>query len=135
MCLYGTEAERAQLTTLARRLPYCVIVDPGALQSHADKSDDDGIRYFFRVIDHCDALVFSRLSGEITVGVGLEVNHALTRLIPVYELGSEKILKITRPVMSLSREETLKQYSLWRASPSAGQRRTASARGMEWKYI
>jgi len=123
MCLYGTEAERAQLTALARRLPYYVIVDPGGLQSHADKSND-GMRYFFRVIDHCDALVFSRLSGEITAGVGLEVNHALTRLIPVYELGYEKILKITGPVTFLSREETLRQYSLWRASPSAGQRGT-----------
>ncbi len=113
MCLYGTEAERAQLTVLARRLPYYVIVDPGGLQSHADKSND-GMRYFFNVIDYCDALVFSRLLGKITAGVGLEVNHALARCIPVYELGNGKILKVDEPVTFLSREETLNQYSLWR---------------------
>jgi hypothetical protein len=113
MCLYGTEAESTEVSAITRCLPYYEIVDPSTLQSHADKSDD-GMRYFFKVIDRCDALVFSRLLGEITAGVGLEVNHALTRLIPVYELDDGKTSRITRPVEFLSRDETLKQYALWR---------------------
>jgi len=114
MCLYGTDAERVQVAAMARLLPYYVIVDPSTLQSHADESKDI-MGYFFKVIDYCDALIFSRLLGEIAVGVGLEVNHALTRLIPVYELEDEGILRITEPVAFLSREETLKRYTLWRA--------------------
>jgi hypothetical protein len=115
MCLYGTDLERAQVAEVARLLPYYAIVDPGTLQSHADQSND-AMRYFFKVIDYCDALVFSRLLGEITAGVGLEVNHALTRLIPVCELQNERIFRIEFPVEFLSREETLKQYALWRSS-------------------
>jgi hypothetical protein len=113
MCLYRTEAESAEVAAITRCLPYHEIVDPSTLQSHVDKSDD-GMWYFFKVIDHCDALVFSRLLGEITAGVGLEVNYALTRLIPVFELDDGKTSRITRPVEFLSRDETLKQYALWR---------------------
>ena len=69
--------------------------------------------YFFRVIDYCDALVFSRLLGKITSGVGLEVNHALAASAMVYELDNGKISKVCRPVEFLSREETLKLYALW----------------------
>jgi hypothetical protein len=115
MCLYCTEVESAEVVAITRCLPFYEIVNPSTLQSHVDKSDD-GMRYFYRMIDYCDALVFSRLLGKITAGVGLEVNHALTRLIPVYELGNGRILRVTEPVRFLSREETLKQYAFWRTS-------------------
>ena len=115
MCVYGTEAEAAEVASLMRLLPYDVIVDPSILLSQANKNND-GMRYFFRVIDYCDTLVFSRLLGEITSGVGLEVNHALSRLIPVYELDDDRIWSITRPVEFLSREDTIKQYALWRTA-------------------
>ena len=113
MCMYGTEVEAAEIATITKYLPFYDIVNPGTLQTRADKSND-GMRYFFRVIDYCDSLVFSRLLGNITSGVGLEVNHALTRHLTVYELANGKIVKTTTPVKFLSREETLKQYALWR---------------------
>jgi hypothetical protein len=115
MCMYGTEVEADEIAAITKHLPFYDIVDPSALQTKADKSDD-GMRYFFRVIDYCDALVFSRLLGNITSGVGLEVNHALTRHLTVYELVNGKIVKTTTPVKFLSREETLKKYALWRTT-------------------
>jgi hypothetical protein len=118
MCLYGTEVERAEVAAITRWLPYYCVVDPSTLQCHADKEDGDGgMRYFLRVIDRCDALIFSRLLGKVTAGVGLEVNHALTRRIPVYELGDGKVSQVAARVEFLSREETLAQYTLWRNSP------------------
>jgi len=117
MCLYGTDLERAQVSDIARLLPYYAIVDPGTLQNHADKSSD-AMRYFFKVIDYCDALAFSRLLGEVTAGVGLEINHALMRRIPVYELEGGKIFRIDWPVEFLSREDTLKKYAQWRVGLS-----------------
>ncbi len=115
MCLYGTETEAAEVALIARCLPYYDIIDPRALQDKVDGSDD-AMRYFFKVINYCDALVFSRLLGEITSGVGLEVNHALAKFIPVYELGEGKVWSVTQPVQFLSREDTIKQYSKWRAA-------------------
>ena len=117
MCLCGTEVESAEVAAIKRRLPYYCVVDPSTLQGHAD-GGDDSMRYFLRVIDRCDALVFSRLLGKITAGVGLEVNYALTRRIPVYELGDGEISKIAMRVEFLSREETLSQYTLWHNSRS-----------------
>jgi len=115
MCIYGTEVERAEVAIITRCLRYYDMVNPGVLQDHAEKNGD-GMRYFFRVIDYCDALVFSRLLGRVTSGVGLEVNHALATNVTVYEFGNEKVSKISRPVEFLSREETLKQYALWRTT-------------------
>ena len=73
------------------------------------------MRYWFRQIDFCDALVFSRLLNRITSGVGLEVNHALARPIPVFELCKEGIVSVSKPVQFLTREETLKYFEFWRS--------------------
>ena len=110
MCLYGPEVERAEVAAITRRLPSCCVVDPGTIQQDAGKGDDDGMRYLLRVIDCCDTLVFSRLLGKVTAGVGLEVNHALARRIPVYELGDGTVSQVAARVEFLSREETLAQY-------------------------
>jgi hypothetical protein len=70
--------------------------------------------YWFRLIDCCDALVFSRLLNRITSGVGLEVNHALARPIPVHELRQGKMVSVANPVQFMTRKETLKQFEFWR---------------------
>ena len=113
--MYGTEVETAEIASIIKNLPSCFVVDPSALQNRAEKSDD-GMRYFFKVIDYCDVLVFSRLLGKITSGVGLEVNHALARLIRVYELDDGRVWRVIAPVEFLSREDTVKQYALWRTA-------------------
>ena len=127
MCVYGTEAEVAEIASITNLFPYHAIVNPNTLQSQADKGSA-GMRYFFHVIDYCDALVFSRLLGKITIGVGLEVNYALTRLIPVYQLDDGKVRRITMPVEFLSREDTVKQYALWRTAGNEAKQANFDAR-------
>jgi hypothetical protein len=112
MCLYGTAFEKAELLAIASHLPDCEVVNPGTLQNNQSKSD--GMAYWFRLIDFCDALVFSRLLNRITSGVGLEVNHALARPIPVHELSHGKMMSVSNPVQFMTREETLKQFEFWR---------------------
>lgn len=114
MCMYGTCAEATELSIINRRLPCYEIVDPSLIQKSADK--DEGMRFFFRIIDNCDALIFSKLLGKITSGVGLEVNYALSRQIHVFELENGRVVSLTTPALYLSREETYKQYELWRGS-------------------
>jgi hypothetical protein len=113
MCLYGTAPEKAEMLAIATHLSDCEIVNPGTLQKGTDM--DRGMEYWFRVIDGCDALVFSRLLNRITAGVGVEVNHAITRPIPVHELCKDKMVSVAKPVQFLTREETLKHFEFWRA--------------------
>ena len=112
MCLYGTVLEKTEMLAIATHLPGCEIVNPGTLQNNQGKKD--GMAYWFGLIDCCDALVFSRLLNRVTSGVGLEVNHALARPIPVHELSYDKMVSVTRPVEFLTREETLKHFDFWR---------------------
>jgi hypothetical protein len=112
MCLYGTALEKAEMDAIVTHLPNCEIVNPGTLQKSADKNE--GMRYWLRLIDHCDALVFTRLLNRVTSGVGLEVNHALARPLPVHELRQGKMVSVTNPVQFMTREETLKQFEFWR---------------------
>lgn len=39
-----------------------------------------------RLVEECDIVVFSRLLGKITAGVGKEVNHAMKNGKAVYEI-------------------------------------------------
>ncbi len=112
MCLYGTDFEKTELLSIAAHLPDCEIVNPGTLQTKQSKND--GMAYWFSLIDHCDALVFSRLLNRVTSGVGLEVNHAVARPIPVHELRKGKMVSVANRVQFMTREETLKQFEFWR---------------------
>ncbi|MDA4112501.1 MAG: hypothetical protein OK474_00440 [Thaumarchaeota archaeon] len=116
MCLYGTALEKAEMLAIAAHLPGCEIVNPRTLQRDGGKDEgkDEGMEYWFGLIDGCDALVFSRLLNTVTAGVGLEVNHALTRPIPVHELYHGNMVKVATPVQFLTREETLKHFEFWR---------------------
>jgi hypothetical protein len=112
MCLYGTALEKAEMLAIAAHLPGCEIVNPGALQRDGGK--DEGMQYWFGLIDGCDALVFSGLLNRVTAGVGHEVNHALARPIPVHELCHGNMVSVAKPVQFLTREETLKHFEFWR---------------------
>lgn len=114
MCIYGTDYEKEELGLIKKHLPDYQIVDPGSFQANTEKSRE-GMKYCFRIIDSCHALVFTRLLGKVTSGVGLEVTYAMSRSLPVYELQGGRIETITRPIHFLSREDTLKHYSFWRS--------------------
>lgn len=93
MCIYDTETEANEIWAIAKSLPYFEIVNPSLLQLKVNEPDTGMVR-FYRIIDGCRILVFSRLLGKITSGVGLEVNYALRNSIPVYELKNSRISKV-----------------------------------------
>ena len=67
-----------------------------------------------KLIDGCDSLVFSRLLGKITSGVGIEINHALTHNKPVYEMKDGRMENVKKGVKYVSREHTIQLYEKWR---------------------
>ncbi len=112
MCLYGTDLEKEEVESILKGFPNHEIVDPGEHDGNPEKSRA-GMKYCFNLIDGCDALVFSRLLGKVTAGVGLEISHALSKGIPVHELRNGEFKPIHRPVAYLSRDETIRHYEFW----------------------
>jgi len=59
-------------------------------------------------------MVFTRLLGKITAGVGFEINHALELGKVVYELKKDKIKQVKKPVKYISRNDTRSLYGKYR---------------------
>lgn len=86
--LYGTPAEKKELALIKQHFPVdSVVVDPGLVED-ASVGPEMEIKYFLRLVDQCDAVVFSRHRGVVTSGVSQEVNYAMSRGKPVFELRS-----------------------------------------------
>jgi len=82
------------------------VVDPGA--GNAPDEQKNEIQYFLRVIDQCDMLVFSRYKGVVTSGVLQEVNYALSKGKPVYELRSGgRVVPVTKRIARSSKIDAL----------------------------
>jgi len=109
MMIYGTQKERSEQSFIQHHFPGAEIIDPGAIQANPEKARR-GMEYCLDLVETCDALVFTRFEGAITSGVGMEVNHALSKGKRVHELRKQELFEITGPVEYLSREETVKLY-------------------------
>jgi hypothetical protein len=72
--------------------------------------------FCLRLIEECDIVVFSRLLGKITAGVGKEVNHALKKGKAVYEVTQVGLVRRHRAVKYLPRVATIRLYGTWRRS-------------------
>jgi len=105
MKLYGTAAERRELALIQGRFAGWEIVDPSALQSSAEPGRET--EFYLGLVDSCDCLVFSRHFGYITEGVRPEVEHALSKGKPVYELRGERFITETGPLANLPIMERL----------------------------
>jgi len=105
MKLYGSETEKREISLIQQRFPEYEVVDPGAHQSRAEPGRET--EYYLRLVDSCDCLVFSRLFGYITEGVKPEVDHALSKGKPVYELRDGQFHLIKAPVVNLPIVERL----------------------------
>ena len=105
MKLYGTATERRELSLIAQRFAGSEIVDPSANQSAAEPGRET--EYYLRLVDSCDCLVFSRYFGYVTEGVRPEVDHALSKGMPVYELRDGRVVTVTGPVANLPLMERL----------------------------
>jgi len=109
--LYGTKLEKREKQQILNNLPMAEIIDPGSYQDNLEKMRG-GMEYCFRLIEKCNALVFTRFLGKITAGVGQEVNYALEARMPVHELRNRKLTKVVKSVNYLSRDETVRLYRL-----------------------
>ena len=112
MTIYGTEIETNEKLLILKNIPNANIVDPGSFQNNIRKQKE-GMSYCLRLVEKCHSLVFTRFLNKITAGVGLEVNHALKKDMPVYELRKDKLRKISKPVTYLSRDDTNRLYRKW----------------------
>jgi len=113
MCMYGEPEEYQEIALIRRRLRGSRIVNPASYSGLPEKLRD-GVKFCLRIVETCQVVVFSRLLGEVTAGVGKEVNHALKIGVPVFELKAGKLVSRTRPVEYMSRAATKRLYRKWR---------------------
>jgi len=99
MKIYGTEAERREIALIERRFAGCEVVDPSAYQAGLEPGRET--EFYLRLLDSCDCLVFSRYFGYITEGVKPEIERALAKGIPTYELRGGRFIEVTGPVGNL----------------------------------
>jgi len=105
MKLYGSASERREIKLIEQRFVGCEVVDPSAHQSGAEPGRET--EYYLRLVDSCDCLVFSRHFGYVTEGVKPEVDHALSKGMPVYEIRDGRFITVTGPVANLPIRERL----------------------------
>jgi hypothetical protein len=113
MCIYGTDDEQEEIDHIRKNFPDYAIVDPGSYSNNPEKRRDS-MNYCKKLVSQCDALVFTRLLGKITAGVGIEINHALTENKMVFELKKGKIKTVKKSVKYISREKTISLYGKYR---------------------
>jgi len=106
MPLYGTKQESNERGQIIKKFNKVEIIDPGSFQDNLEKQRE-GMKFCLALIRKCKAVVFSKFNGEITAGVGKEVNYAIERKIDVFELNGDKFHKIDKPVEYLSIMETI----------------------------
>lgn len=113
MCIYGTNDEEAEILQIKQNFPDHLIINPKTYENNSDKRDG-GMEYYKKLVSSCDKMVFTKLLGKITAGVGLEINHALKSGKSVYELKKNKIKQIKKPVKYISRNDTISLYGKYR---------------------
>jgi anaerobic glycerol-3-phosphate dehydrogenase len=69
MCTYGTIAEEFELKQIRTGFRRVRIVNPASFDGHPEKRKDT-VGFCLRLVEKCDAVVFSRLMGKVTAGVG-----------------------------------------------------------------
>ena len=112
MCLYGTEQEKEELTLLRKNFQNAEIVNPADHQNNLDGTEEQ-MDFYLSLVERCDIVVFSRLLGKITSGVGKEVNHALKKGKEVYMLDGASLFPIKSLVKYISRQNTRELYLTW----------------------
>jgi len=115
MCLYGEPDEVLHVRTIRRKFRRCRIVNPVDYDGDPLKSADT-VGFCLRLVEQCDVVVFARLFGKVTAGVGKEVNHAMKVGKPVFELANGKLIRRAQRVEYISRRDTRGLYRRFRAS-------------------
>lgn len=121
MCTYGTPQERAELDAIRRGIPGCRIINPAGYDQHPEKKRAV-LDFCLRLIEKSNGVVFSRLLGKITVGVGAEINHALGLGLEVFELRPDEraeewvFREQRRPVKYIDHPATIALYRKYERS-------------------
>jgi hypothetical protein len=100
MKLYGSAAERREISLILGRFTGCEVVDPSAEPGRDTE-------YYLSLVDSCDCLVFSRFFGYVTEGVKPEIDLALSKGKQVYELRDGRFIPVVGPVANLPIRERL----------------------------
>jgi hypothetical protein len=104
--LYGTDAEKRNLKLIRSVFPEGRILNPRRYQYFPYSRSI--MSHYRDLVDNCDIVVFSRLRRRVTAGVGKEVNHALRKGLPVYEIKRHRIAEVHKRVKHLNVRETRK---------------------------
>jgi hypothetical protein len=115
MCTYGTIAEEFELKRIRSEFRRVRIVNPARYDGHPEKLRDT-VGFCLRLVEKCDAVVFTRLMGRVTAGVGKEVNYAIRIGRPVFELVGSRIKRRKSRIKYISRAATIRLYTRWRRS-------------------
>lgn len=102
--LYGTATEGREVALIEKEFPGCEVVNPSAHQAEAKGRETE---YYLGLVGSCDVLVFSRLYGNVTEGVKPELDYALSKGKPVYELRDGRFSRVAEPVGDLPVVERL----------------------------
>lgn len=113
-CIYGTKHEEKERNKINKMFLSAKIIDPSSYEN-IDEKRERGMDFCLELVEKSDLLIFTRLLGKITSGVGKEINHALSKRIPVFELQENKFLKILKPVKYVTIEKTFSLYTEWEA--------------------
>lgn len=106
ICLYGTEREKKEMRLIRERFKDAEIINPANYPDHS-------MDFYIRLVDKCHIVVFSRLLGKVTSGVGKEVNFALDKDKNVYMLNEVSLFPIKSPVEYIPRQCTIELYEEW----------------------
>ncbi len=103
--MYGSDEEKNEIAHIMSLFGSSTIVNPSIYEGRVNDTKDRMI-FYLNLVRDCDIVVFRRLAGKISAGVGKEVNFALKSGKVVYELQNQQIIAITQPVDPISVEET-----------------------------
>jgi len=114
--MYGWRGEESvAIRRIRKRFPRFRLINPARYENHPGKRAST-MGFCLKLIEKCDFVVFSRLQGKITSGVGKEVNHALKINKLVYELCPDgRCIRLKMSQKYLSRRATFNLYDKWRS--------------------
>ncbi len=85
---YNTPIEKYELSLVPGK-----VINPNGIVDQT-KTEEEIMQQCYKLIDKCDALVFSSVDGVIGRGVAGEITHAFIRNKTVYYLHGNKLNKV-----------------------------------------
>lgn len=85
---YNTDIEQYELSLIPGK-----VINPNGIVDQT-KTEEEIMQQCYKLVDKCDALVFSSVDGVIGRGVAGEITHAFIRNKTVYYLHGNKLNKV-----------------------------------------